>query len=216
MNLGTEEVVLTILVLILALLMPLIPTVVIYWLFPKGNVTVSGPLKGLTLKAAGAFAAYIVIFLAVEPLVWATVSTIKRMTAPTWHIQGALTVLDANGQPITNVDQALQGMKVTFSPPTFAAPGGQFWVDVPETDHGIPAITISVPGFQDKTLYLDGKQLRIDGVAQNENLDQDREGTNHIVLQKPISLVVDPAGEYAASAAGPPLKPVTAPIGAQH
>jgi hypothetical protein len=156
------------------------------------------------------------VFLAAEPLVWASVSTIRRMVAPTWLIRGTLAVRDSSGQPVSNVDEALKGMRVTFSPPMFAAPGGQFWVEVPETDQGIPAITISVPGFQDKTLYLNGRHLRIDGVPQKEILDKDRQGLDRIVLRNPIPLTIDPAGRYAASAVGPPLTPVAPPHGGSH
>ncbi len=40
--------------------LPLIPAILIFWLFPDAKVTVSGPLQNLTVNATGAFAAYIV------------------------------------------------------------------------------------------------------------------------------------------------------------
>jgi hypothetical protein len=49
-SLNTEQVLWTVLVLMLALLLPLVPTVVIYWLFPEGNVTVKGPLNPILAK----------------------------------------------------------------------------------------------------------------------------------------------------------------------
>jgi hypothetical protein len=45
---------------ILYVLLPLIPAVVIFKLFPDTKVTVSGPLQNLTVNATGAFAAYVV------------------------------------------------------------------------------------------------------------------------------------------------------------
>ena len=45
---------------VLYVLLPIIPAVVIFWLFPDSKVWVSGPLQNLTLKATGAFGAYIV------------------------------------------------------------------------------------------------------------------------------------------------------------
>jgi hypothetical protein len=45
---------------ILYVLTPLIPAVVIFKLFPKTEVAVEGPLKGLTLNATGAFGGYVV------------------------------------------------------------------------------------------------------------------------------------------------------------
>jgi len=45
---------------LLYVLLPLIPAVLIFWLFPEGTVAVEGPLQNLTVKATGAFAAYVV------------------------------------------------------------------------------------------------------------------------------------------------------------
>jgi hypothetical protein len=45
---------------ILYVLLPLVPAVLIFRLFPDSKVTVSGPLQNLTLNATGAFAAYVV------------------------------------------------------------------------------------------------------------------------------------------------------------
>ncbi len=45
---------------VLYVLLPLIPAVVTFWLFPEGTVAVEGPLQNLTVKATGAFAAYVV------------------------------------------------------------------------------------------------------------------------------------------------------------
>ena len=44
----------------LYVLLPVLPAVVIYRMFPKTRVAVSGPLSKLSFKASGAFAAYVV------------------------------------------------------------------------------------------------------------------------------------------------------------
>jgi hypothetical protein len=54
---------------VLWVLLPLIPAVLIYRLFPDTKVGVSGPLANLTVRASGAFAGYLVVFLIVMPLV---------------------------------------------------------------------------------------------------------------------------------------------------
>ena len=53
--------------------LPLVPAILIYRYFPDTQVAASGPLAGLTVKASGAFAAYLVVFL----LIFALVSPIK-------------------------------------------------------------------------------------------------------------------------------------------
>src|SRR5579863_8544360 len=45
---------------LLYVLLPIVPAVVIFWLFPDSKVWVSGPLQNLTMKTTGAFAAYVV------------------------------------------------------------------------------------------------------------------------------------------------------------
>jgi hypothetical protein len=46
---------------VLFVLLPLVPAVLIFWLFPDGKVSVTGPFQGLTVNATGAFAAYIIV-----------------------------------------------------------------------------------------------------------------------------------------------------------
>src|SRR5262249_1973110 len=53
--------------------LPLVPAILIYRYFPNTQVAASGPLAGLTVKASGAFAAYLVVFL----LIFGLVSPIK-------------------------------------------------------------------------------------------------------------------------------------------
>jgi hypothetical protein len=45
---------------VLYVLLPMIPAVVLFWLFPDSKVAVSGPLQNLTVKATGAFGAYVI------------------------------------------------------------------------------------------------------------------------------------------------------------
>lgn len=45
---------------VLYVLLPLIPALLIFKLFPDTKVTVAGPLQNLTINATGAFAAYVV------------------------------------------------------------------------------------------------------------------------------------------------------------
>ena len=57
---------------ILWVLLPLVPSVLIYRLFPNTAVAVSGPLANLTIRASGAFAAYLIIFVFTYPLIQTT------------------------------------------------------------------------------------------------------------------------------------------------
>jgi hypothetical protein len=48
---------------VMCFLLPLIPAVIIFRLFPSTEVGLEGPLQGLTINATGAFAAYVVTVL---------------------------------------------------------------------------------------------------------------------------------------------------------
>jgi len=57
---GNPAVVYSFLLYMLYVLLPLVPAILIFKLFPETKVTVSGPLQNLTINATGAFAAYVV------------------------------------------------------------------------------------------------------------------------------------------------------------
>ena len=42
-------------------LLPLVPAVLIYLIFPRTQVGLAGPFSGLTIRASGAFAAYFIV-----------------------------------------------------------------------------------------------------------------------------------------------------------
>ena len=48
--------------ILMAVLLPLVPAVILYRFLPPGEMSVSGPFKGLEVKVTGASAAYFVVF----------------------------------------------------------------------------------------------------------------------------------------------------------
>ncbi|MEY3107246.1 MAG: hypothetical protein RIT35_1424, partial [Pseudomonadota bacterium] len=61
MDANIAAVLLSCLLYSLYVLLPMIPSIVIYRLFPDTKVALSGPISNLTLKSTGAFSAYIVV-----------------------------------------------------------------------------------------------------------------------------------------------------------
>src|SRR5215831_7777851 len=47
--------------ILMAVLLPLVPAVILYRFLPPGEMSVSGPFKGLEVKVTGASAAYLVV-----------------------------------------------------------------------------------------------------------------------------------------------------------
>lgn len=79
----------------LYVLLPMIPAILIYKLFPDTKVGVRGPLGTLTISASGAFAAYIVTVLLGFFLINNTHHLITDLAHPTWTIIGYANKKDA-------------------------------------------------------------------------------------------------------------------------
>src|SRR5437016_1621982 len=95
---------------LLNLLVPIIPAVVIYWLFPEGKTNpdgsaVEGGIGGWKIKAAGAFGAYVTAFLlgfwAIKSL---AVPLIKAVGgASLWTIDSDFAFVDERGKEIKQI-----------------------------------------------------------------------------------------------------------------
>ena len=47
----------------LVVLLPLLPAILIFLMFPKTEMVAQGPLQGLSIRAGGAFGAYLIVLL---------------------------------------------------------------------------------------------------------------------------------------------------------
>lgn len=133
-------------------LLPIIPSVLIYWLFPNTAVAVSGPLANLTLRASGAFAAYLVIFVASYVLVQKVEDTIGSFEHPFWTITGHVRLVDHQGQE--QQSEELWSHLVTRTvPDPFTVNGDIFEMNIPERD-GFPVLILEIPKFGVKRIEL--------------------------------------------------------------
>lgn len=148
------------------ILLPLIPAILIYWLFPDNKVTVSGPFAGLTVNASGAFAAYLVVFVAVYlALVPTTRNYIVGMQREFWIVKGDIELHHADGTAFPHSEVLLNQLKVV-RPNSYKFEGYSATVKVEEDDDGaLPIVTIEIPNFGEKTISLNkmpSSQLSID------------------------------------------------------
>jgi hypothetical protein len=96
---------------LLNLLVPVVPAVIIYWLFPEGNVSsgggssIEGNVGGWKIKAVGAFGGYVTAFvLGLFAINSTAVQVIKRVGgASIWTIESDFKFVDANGKEIENM-----------------------------------------------------------------------------------------------------------------
>lgn len=127
-------------ILVLWVLLPLIPAVLIYRLFPGTYVAAEGPLAGLTVKAGGAFAAYLIVFVVVMPWVNSAYYVVGGWLHPAWTVTGTLHITDKNGVDSHPRDAFFRNISVRTQPEVNSFHYPTFTITIPEGPRGIPAI----------------------------------------------------------------------------
>lgn len=165
-------------------LLPLVPAILIYLIFPKTQTGVEGPLSGLSIRASGAFAAYFIVLVATTPLLIRQNRNLEGLLHPTWTITGAIQLEDENGGRIPFNNRGESPFKIDLDPELVEATGTDgFKIRVPEReDNTVPTLLITYPDFASYTLDPShpnpGENVRID--AKNKVVDV----TSPIILRK--------------------------------
>jgi hypothetical protein len=159
-------------------LLPLIPAVLIYRLFPNTAVGVSGPLANLTVRASGAFAGYLIVFAASYPLVLRYAETIGGFQHPFWTIKGKVALIETDGTAI-QLDDLLAKMLVE-TPQFFTHQSYYVRMNVPEETGDFPLVTIRIPEWGIATVDIGSLRSQSD-----MNMDPYRKT---IELTKPIEI----------------------------
>src|SRR6266496_2817914 len=82
-------------------LLPLVPAVLIYLIFPKSTTTLRGPFAGLTIRSSGAFAAYFIVLVATTPLLIRQNNNLESLLHPSWIITGTIQLEDVDGKQLS-------------------------------------------------------------------------------------------------------------------
>ena len=174
-------------------LLPLVPAVLIYLIFPKSVVALKGPFSGLTIRASGAFAAYFIILLVTIPMLNRLNQNLENEFRPTWQISGSVRLQDENGKNIPYDNRNNSPLSIELDP-KLVTPVGRygFSMHVPEIADKIPAIHVRYPGVG--TYLLDpmspeeGEKVKIDHYRKKVEIV-----TPLIIRQEPcIGLSCDP------------------------
>jgi hypothetical protein len=127
--------------------LPLLPAILIYRLFPSTQVAVAGPLASLTVRASGAFAAYMVVFMAIYPLVHTTTGTMGSFEHHFWTVNGRVKLVAESGQEML-AEALLRKMEIHPDPDPLRVASYMLRLKVIEDSDGdLPVLTIDVPGF---------------------------------------------------------------------
>ena len=162
-------------------LLPLVPAVLIYLIFPRTEVGLAGPFSGLTIRASGAFAAYFIVLLATMPLLTRQNRNLESLMRPTWVITGSIQLEDEDGRRLSFSNRGNSPFKIELDPELVQPVGTRgFKIVVPEVADQVPSLKISYPQFAE---YLLDPQSPEDGVNVKVNA-----GKKSIDITSPIVL----------------------------
>jgi membrane protein implicated in regulation of membrane protease activity len=130
---------------LLWILAPLIPAVLIYWLFPSTTIAVNGPLAALSVKATGAFAGYLVVFAATYPLANRAEETVGSFQRPYWTINARIQLQEKDKKDIV-APALFDTLIVQTKPEPFYTAENYVHLLVPE-GQGLPYIIFQIPNF---------------------------------------------------------------------
>jgi len=181
---GLIAVGLSLLLYIFYVLLPLVPALIIFKVFPDTKVALQGPFQNFTLNATGAFAAYVVTVGLGVFLVNNTTNLISSMTIPTWKVRAQIELRDADNKLIVPTSETLRLLAVQIKPDRddITAPFVTLKIPLPQQDDW-PKILVAVPGFS---------SLPVDLGQVIANKEADRDNFQRIIkLKKPIVLTLN-------------------------
>jgi hypothetical protein len=130
------------------LVVPLVPAWVTYKITPAQKLGLGGPLSDLTVKATGAFAAYLILLIASHQLVVkGGLSIIGSMATPSvWTFKADVMAIGPDGRPVPIPDD-VKGLDVAFKPELHQIGKNKLVVQLPQNPEKWPFLTITIPGF---------------------------------------------------------------------
>lgn len=172
--------------IVLWIVLPLLPSFLLFKFLPGNKAAASGPFKGLTVNLGGAFAGYFLTVLLLLP-VMSKLLKFDPETYEVWTVEGE--IKDQNGRTIGN----------NFNPrlkqyPPIEIRNGQFSVKVIATRVGIdrlefPDLSVEANAYETFTLPSLSHPKSNRGTLDSFCIRPDF--NNHVVKYKPVKLSLD-------------------------
>jgi hypothetical protein len=168
MNPSTTAIFLNLLIYLVFVLVPLIPAIVIYKIFPETTVGASGLLGNLKVNATGAFAAYLVVVVAGTFII---VNIQKLATeyvtdSTTWKVDSKVIFYDKsdNGWTVSDriTDDSVQRKLDVRSNPDYSMKTLNSVVFMTYYKDRQTRVTYSYPGYVSQVKRLDEDSFKID------------------------------------------------------
>lgn len=124
---------------------PLLPAILIYKLFPTTHVAVKGPLSGLTVNATGAFAGYLIIFIATYPITSNAQNIIAGFQKPYWTVHAE--VVKEGGDILAGSNrEEITGLSVKTEPEAHYVANNLVRINIPEGEN-LPFLIFKVDDY---------------------------------------------------------------------
>jgi uncharacterized membrane protein len=147
---------------ILMVLLPLLPAILIFLIFPKAEAFAQGPLQGLTIRAGGAFGAYLIVLLVL--MTWMRTTDLLKVPR-TWTIAANVIVKNKQGRPIDTRALDRNKFSVSYTPTYIRAIPGRNGVNIKvtatEVDGEIPAMTITYGNVGNAEINLEESTIKV-------------------------------------------------------
>jgi hypothetical protein len=155
------------------LLLPLLPAWITYRITPAQNLGLGGPLAQLTVRASGAFAAYLALVLVSYQLV-ATggMSIVGAMATPSvWTFKADIVAIDESGRKVS-IPDSVKELDVSFRPLMHDLGKSRLLVRLPYNPGQWPFMTVTIPGFGGAEIDLNRLQgVELDHFSKTVELD---------------------------------------------
>ncbi len=143
---------------VLYVLLPMIPALVIYKLFPNTKISANGKLSGWDLKTTGAFAGYVITVFLGYFLVQNTQQLIAQMNKPYWDVEVKVLLKNEDGTPYKrqSSNDILKTLKVVMDPDVVRINADFVHLKIPghRDDWKRTDLTFQIPGYGYKTINL--------------------------------------------------------------
>ncbi len=177
-----QQVLYGMLIYVLYVVMPLLPSIIIYKLFPNTSVGANGVLGNLKINATGAFAAYIITVILGHYVIKQNLDFVRKIDKTNWEIKSKVEFVDTDGNLLKEVsDLDLKNKLIIKTTPDYNVKNLNGIVFIAYAKGELPKVTFSYPGYEPKLMDLDAKDESIIKDFAENKIDL---GTIRLVKQR--------------------------------
>ena len=171
---------------IIYVLLPMVPAMVIYKIFPDTTITTSGTLSGWKVKTTGAFAGYIITVVLGYFLVQNTHHLIAQINNPYWEVSAKVELLNEDGTQYhiqRSNDNLIDTLEVMVAPRLQRVNSGTVHLIIPGSRKNweMTELKFEIPNYGYTQINL--KEASKDAIIDEYSLSAQ--------LSQPIKIVVD-------------------------